>query len=311
MDNESTEVRLDLSIIGVPDSAGSYAPGQEKAPKALRDAGLIGRLASTGISAVDCGDLPMQVWSPDLDHPFAQNSDQVLDSIVQVADRVHTELALDRRVLVLGGSCTIAMGALAGLQRAIGSQCGLIYADRHFDMNTPETTREGALDWMGLGHSLNLPGALPSLAEAFGTAPQLGPGRVSFLGVDPTQSNAFERDHVKRLGLNVTTQAELIENPTHAGHRAVEALPNEPFVAHIDVDVLDFTSVPIAENTSGRNCGPSLWHLEEAFRTVLHDPRWRVLTIGEINPTRADGIPKVLTEVNDSLSRMLRASKVL
>jgi arginase len=34
----------------------------------------------------------------------------------------------------------------------------LLYADRHYDINTPETTTDGALDWMGLAHALALPG---------------------------------------------------------------------------------------------------------------------------------------------------------
>ena len=35
-----------------------------------------------------------------------------------------------------------------------------LYLDRHYDLNTPESTTDGALDWMGLAHALALPGCL-------------------------------------------------------------------------------------------------------------------------------------------------------
>ncbi len=58
-----------LSVIGVPNSLGSYAAGQDLAPAALRAAGLIPLLAQAGIDVVDEGDLPVQVWRPDREHP--------------------------------------------------------------------------------------------------------------------------------------------------------------------------------------------------------------------------------------------------
>src|SRR4029077_8073907 len=54
-----------LGVIGVPASAGAYAPGQEKAPRALRDAGLLVALAAAGIAVVDHGDAEVWRWRPD------------------------------------------------------------------------------------------------------------------------------------------------------------------------------------------------------------------------------------------------------
>jgi arginase len=44
-----------LVIIGAPSSAGAYAPGQEKAPEALRAAGLLESLRAHGIDVTDRG----------------------------------------------------------------------------------------------------------------------------------------------------------------------------------------------------------------------------------------------------------------
>ena len=45
--------------VGIPTSMGAFAPGQEKAPAALRAAGLVGRLRAVGLAVVDHGDAPV------------------------------------------------------------------------------------------------------------------------------------------------------------------------------------------------------------------------------------------------------------
>ena len=47
-----------LALIGAPSSAGAYSPGQEKAPVALRAAGLIERFEEQGVGVEDHGDVP-------------------------------------------------------------------------------------------------------------------------------------------------------------------------------------------------------------------------------------------------------------
>lgn len=93
-----------VSIVGVPSSAASYAAGQDLAPAALRDAGLVEALAESGLTVNDAGDLPHQVWRPDRDHPLAQNLDQVVESLVTLAHRLEPLLRRSDLVLVLGGN---------------------------------------------------------------------------------------------------------------------------------------------------------------------------------------------------------------
>jgi arginase family enzyme len=47
-----------FALLGVPSSAGAHWPGQEKAPRALREAGLVERLRAAGLKVEDYGDLP-------------------------------------------------------------------------------------------------------------------------------------------------------------------------------------------------------------------------------------------------------------
>src|SRR4051812_48144801 len=225
-----------LTMIGVPSSAGSYAAGQDQAPRALRDAGLVEALTGAGIDVHDAGDLTLQVWAPDRDDRFAQNIGQVVASVQELADHVPGLIADDRRLLVLGGNCTIAVGLLAGLDAALGERCGLLSVDRHFDMNTPGTTIEGALDWMGLAHALDLPGSRDEFAGAFATRPVLDPQRLALLGTDTNEATDFERAQVAALGISVTTQADLVADPAAAAAAALRALlPRPPVRNALDV----------------------------------------------------------------------------
>lgn len=40
-----------------------------------------------------------------------------------------------------------------------------MYIDRHLDLNTPRSTTEGSLSWMGMAHALGLEGAAPELVD--------------------------------------------------------------------------------------------------------------------------------------------------
>ena len=283
-----------LSVIGVPSSAGSYAAGQDQAPAALRDAGLIETLSGTGLVVRDEGDLPQQIWRPDRQRPFAQNADQVAACLQDLADRLTPLLAEGDTVLVIGGNCTIAVGVMAALERLNAGMPGLLYIDRHFDLNTPDSTTDGALDWMGLAHALALPGSVDVVASAFGRRPLLQPRQLAWLGVDADLATEWEREQAARLGLHVTSSQEFAADPPGTTVRTLGVLPSGPLGLHIDVDVLDFTDAPLAESTDGRNTGPTLDHLAEALQPAARDPRLRALSVGELNPTRSAGEPGVI-----------------
>ena len=188
-----------LVIVGAPSSAGSYAAGQELGPAVLRAHGLADLLRARGIEVSDAGDGPVQVWSPDAEHPLAQNLGEVVASVSALAETVGDALDAGSDVLVLGGSCLVALGAMSALvQRE--PDASLLYIDRHSDLNTPQTTTDGALDWMGLAHLLDVPGAVPELRDALGPAPLLTPDRVHLLGVVPSASTPGERRIRDELG---------------------------------------------------------------------------------------------------------------
>lgn len=298
-----------ISIVGVPSSAGSYAAGQDQAPAALRSAGLVKALTKAGLDVHDDGDLPEQIWAPDRAHPLAQNLDQVLLCLRELTERLDPLLARGDDVLVIGGNCTIALGVVSALRRLDQGPPGLLYVDRDYDLNTPESTTDGALDWMGMAHALALPGCVDVLADAFGPRPLLEPNQISWLGVDPRRATEWEGNQAAQLGLRVTLSDSFTADPSGCADEALRQLPPGPLAVHLDVDVLDFTDAPLSENAEGRNAGPTLEQASEALSVAARDQRFRALSIGELNPTRSVGDPGAIPRFVDSIVGILTGAQ--
>jgi arginase len=148
-----------LNIIGAATSAGAYSPGQEKAPAAFRRHGLADALAGRGRSIRDHGDVASFRWRPDLSRPQAMNLEAVRHACEAIAGPVAKAIAAREDVLVLGGDCTAELGTVAGAN-ASAKRIGLVYMDFDADLNTPGTS-DGALDWTGVAHLLDIPGCEP------------------------------------------------------------------------------------------------------------------------------------------------------
>src|SRR5687768_16693560 len=153
-----------LRVIGVPSSAGAYAPGQERAPAALRAAGLLDRLRASGIDVQDLGDTAGFRWQVDRSHPRAMNASAVARAARGTSVLVEKALRDGGAALVLGGDCTVELGTVAGARRA-NHGVGLVYIDLDTDLNTPASTTDGALDWMGVAHTLGIADTVTELVE--------------------------------------------------------------------------------------------------------------------------------------------------
>jgi arginase len=275
----------EVTIVGAPTSAGAYAPGQEDGPRALRDAGLVGALEAAGMRVSDAGDVDAFRWAPDPDEPRAANAAAVGERARQVAERV-AAVPREARVLVLGGDCTVGVGTFAGLV-ARGGTPGLVYFDRHADLNVPASTIDGTLDWMGVAHLLDLDGATDALAGFGAARPLLAPERLAYLGLGP--ASKFEREQMARHGIREVGLGATMADPEGAARSALELLAGpEELAVHFDVDVLDFLDAPLAENTD-RAPGVLLDAAGRVLATLLADPRVRAVTVTEFNPHHGDG----------------------
>src|ERR1700686_2977568 len=82
-----------IAYVGVPTSLGSYAPGQEKAPQAFRDAGFPEMLRKKGLTVVDYGDLSVRRWRPDRKDPLAQHWVAVIACVQETDARLSEEVS--------------------------------------------------------------------------------------------------------------------------------------------------------------------------------------------------------------------------
>lgn len=295
-----------ISVIGAPSSAGAYAPGQEQGPGALRDAGLIPRLIERGVPVRDRGDLPVRRWTPDPGSPLARNIDQVVSNIAGVTARVSSALDDGDLVLVLGGDCTSGLGTIRALDDR-GRKPGVVYLDLHADMNVPHSVSDGALDWMGLAHALDLPGGVPEVAAAC----SLAPSQVALVGFGDRYATEFERRSVQELELAVITRDELASDPGVAAQRALVILGAfDALAVHFDVDVIDFNDAPLSENT-GANQGVSFTQALAVLRALVADPRVTAVTVTELNPCHGapDGstVGRLADALVDALAGWARA----
>jgi arginase len=290
-----------LNMIGAASSAGAYAPGQERAPAAFRRHGLADALAGRGRNVRDHGDVVSFRWRPDPARTQAMNLDAVRRACDLVAGKVATAIAAQEDVLVLGGDCTVELGTVAGAAAA-GARIGLVYIDFDADLNTPDTS-DGALDWTGVAHMLNLPGCEPPLASLGPARPMLAPGQLLYFGVaniTPPEAAAI-RDHAIML----ISRDEALSDIEAAAARATEwAGQFDCVLIHFDVDVLSFIDFPIAENV--RRCdGLKLEQAAFVLKQLTAVTQWRALTITEVNPDHAPDESAAFTRLNNVLAEAL------
>ena len=295
-----------LAVLGSPSGAGACGVGQERAPAALRAAGLIERLGGAGLDVSDLGDLPIVPWRPDRARPRAQNLEAVAEAVRRTATRVADALLeRDGTMLVLGGDCTVGIGTIAGIQAAIG-QIAVAYFDLHSDLNTPESARDGALDWMAVAHMLALDGTEPALAAAGGRSPLLEPGQILLFAQSLSHATRFERGEIERLGLARVGLEDVRGDPEGAARRALDLLAtrSDRYAVHLDVDVVDFTDAPLSEHPS-RNTGLKLDEMLAALKILASDPGLVAITLTELNPHNAAADDGLLERFAASLADVL------
>ena len=225
-----------IALIGAPTSAAALQGGHERAPAALRAAGLIERLQAVGYEVADLGDCAPQLYQPDDEHPRARNLPAILAALNDLKPRVEQAVKSGALPLVLGGDCVIALATLAGVRRYYRN-VSLIWMDRDADLNVPATTPSGWVDGMVVAHVIGR--GAPELVRFWGGPPLVREPDIALFGVDrldPPEGVLLARSPIRRyLAADVRRQgaaaaAEAALERVHAG--------SHEFVLHLDVDVI-------------------------------------------------------------------------
>jgi arginase len=267
-----------ISVLGVPTSAGSHNPGQEKAPAAWRDAGLIESLRAAGLDVEDRGDLAVEPFRPVSPVDGLRDADRVAGIATSVAGAVAEIRAAGRRPLVLGGDCTITLGVLAGSD----SEAGLVYFDGDADLHTPQQAGSAVADTMGMTHLLG--GGSPRLATLGARFPLLRSGQVVLFGFDPAELDTFQWTELAGRHLYAAPAPAVRADPAGEARRALAYLDRRcgSYLVHFDVDVLHTGAFPLANFP--HFAGLSLDEVSACLDVFAGGERFGGLVITEVNP---------------------------
>jgi arginase len=253
----------------------------------MRSAGLIEAIRERGLAVHDAGDLPAAAYFPDPQNPRRQNLDRVIKVARNVAAAVAREAEDGGFLLLLGGDCTITIGALSGLSR-LSPRPGLVYVDGDLDLNTPETSPSGIFDGMVAAHLIG--GGAQELARIGPVYPLLDEHRLVLFGfnaaaggIDPPELEALRRS----AALQYPVETVRVD-PAAAAREALAILERraDRFLLHFDVDVTDTKAVDVAH--SG---GLSLGDTVDVLRIFAAHPACAGLVVTEFNPALdADGM---------------------
>ncbi|HEX5297157.1 MAG TPA: arginase family protein, partial [Streptosporangiaceae bacterium] len=149
--------------------------------------------------------------------------------------------AAGRLPLVLGGDCTITLGALDG-----SGPGGLVYFDGDADLTTPERSGSAVADTMGMTHMLG--GGSPRLARLGSRFPLLRPGQVVLFGFDPAELDTSEWTELVSRHLYAAPAPAVRADPAGEARRALAYLDRRcgSYLVHFDVDVLHTGAFPLA-----------------------------------------------------------------
>jgi arginase len=273
-----------VAVVGAPSSAGAHHAGQEQAPAALRAAGLVDRLCTAGIDVVDLGDVVDATFTLDDVDCTSRGLSTVVDVARAVADAVAGVVADDRLPVVLGGDCTITLGVVAGVQR-VHPDAGVMYFDGDADLATPETTRSGVLDAMGIAHLLGLTDN--RLARLGPRWPMLDPTRLVLYGYDDHDFDAYPQESLASLASVVRyTYGEVRSAPAPSARDAIATLQraSDHLVVHFDVDAVDSRQLPLG-NFPHYGTGVSLRTARDALTVFYGAPQLVAAVLTEVNPS--------------------------
>ncbi len=272
-----------ISVLGVPTSAGSHNPGQEKAPAAWRAAGLTESLRAAGLDVEDRGDLAVEPFRPVSPEGGLRDADRVAGIARRVAAAVTAIREAGRLPLVLGGDCTITLGVLAGS----GSDGGLVYFDGDADLHTPvladsAQSDSAVADTMGMTHLLG--GGSPRLAKLGARFPLLQPGQVVLFGFDPAELDTHQWTEVAGRHLYAAPAPAVRADPGGEARRALAYLDRrcDSYLVHFDVDVLHTGLFPLANFP--HFAGLTLDQAGACLEEFLGGEKFGGLVITEVNP---------------------------
>ncbi|MFE2328005.1 arginase family protein [Streptomyces sp. NPDC059385] len=268
------------SNLGLRPPAPGTVPGCYKLAGALRENGILRRLGAREGGVV----VP-----PRYDRGDWQEGDGVFNAAalatytVRLADRIEHHVSAGEFTVVLGGDCSIQLGAALALRRL--GRYGLASVDASPDFRNPENSdRIGAAGGEEL--ALATGRGQSDLTDLEGLRPYLRDEDVRALGTRDVYGDDPEIAQLRQLKIPVVTVSELraggpgeIGSATAAG---LETPALDGFWVHLDADVLDPTVMPAVDSPDPDGLLPD--ELAALLRPLVRSPRCVGLNVTIYDP---------------------------
>jgi arginase len=271
-----------IALIGAPSSAAGFGPGSEKAPAALRGAGLIEKLQSIGYEVTDFGDCAPRLFAEDDDHKRSRNIPEIVAALNDLKPRAELAIKSGGLVLVLGGDCVLNVALLAGARRYY-KHFSLLWFDRDADLNTPASTPSGRLDGMVLAAIIGK--GSPELVRFWSEPPLVREPDAVLYGLnrlDPPEQEFLSRsplrpiyaDDIQAKGAVLAAQNALAQLHTDT----------REFMLHLDLDVIAQEEFP-ATNVPGSG-GLSRAEVQTSLNEFVKQKNLLGLDVAQYNPDK-------------------------
>ena len=293
-----------IALIGAPSSAAAFLAGSEKAPAALRAAGLVERLQNAGYEVIDHGDCAPRLFADDDEHKRARNLPAIVAGLNDLKLRAELSVKSGALVLVLGGDCAQVIGLLAGARRYY-KHVNLLWFDRDADLNTPASTPSGRIDGMVVAHVIGR--GAPELVRFYGESALVREPDVTLFGLerlDPPEQEFLSKSPMRHIDA-ADIQAKGGSAAALNGLTYVHADAHE-FVLHLDTDVIAVDEFP-AVNVPGTD-GLRLAEVRAALSEFAKHKNLLGLTVSQYNPDKdpdGSGAKKLVELLVETLSARL------
>lgn len=246
-----------IAILSAPSNLGlrppvpGGVPGASKAPEALRAAGLYERFAGTG--GRDSGVvLPGRYVDDDASRPpgHVRNERAIIDHSRQLATRVHSILNQGDAPLVVGGDCSILIGAGLAL---VDRGAGLVHLDGHTDFRHPGNSDQCA---SVAGEDLAAVVGMhwPAIADIDGRRPYFSPKYVAHVGC--RDNDDVRAEAASALGSVISAQEAIVATMPTTAATAAAAAGDTGYWLHLDVDILDPEWMPAVDSPDAGGLSP-------------------------------------------------------
>jgi len=295
-----------IALIGAPSSAAAFSLGSEKAPAALRAAGLVEKLQAAGYEVLDQGDCAPRLFAEDEEHRRARNLTEIVAGLNDLKLRAELAVKSGALVLVLGGDCAQVIGLLTGARRYY-KHVHLLWFDRDADLNTPASTPSGRIDGMVVAHIIGQ--GAPELVRFWGESPLVREPDVTLFGLE--RLDPPEQQFLSRSPMRHDYAADI---QSKGGAKAAqEALAQvhadaHQFVLHLDTDVIAQEDFP-AVNVPGSG-GLSFEDVRSALSEFVKHKNLLGLDVAQYNPDKdpdGSGATKLVELLAEVLAARLQA----